>query len=602
VDHVADVADAAHSAAYRSERTRLLAGRVPTAAAFFLVSVGLAAALDWSLHPERRPVLILVYGAQAMTAVLAVRASRSPALRPLVECTAAVFACVLTLLATAYLVVVGAPLELLTVTHLGFLAGASVLLPWTWRAQAAMSACVGAAFFVAAPLVHASADALVLGLPVVVLGALTASGSYHLERYRREAFLTSARQTEEARTAAALAHVGETLHAHLHDPEMLARLCALAKEQLACDWSAVYLRDAATGSFRLRALTGPLGADERARLFAFEFNRETLPLLRLMEERELTEIPDAVRDPHIGPELARHFHIASALYTPIRGRDGITGTLAHGYMHRIGPFAPRQRRLAVGIGKIAAIAIENARLIDQLAAASRLKSEFVATMSHELRTPLNVITGYTDLLADGVFGALTAEQHDTVRRIRLSGCALLDLVNMTLDLSRLENGREPVRCEPVDLGDLVAELRLETAPLAASGVSLAWSVAPTLVVETDRAKLKTIVKNLVGNALKFTSRGRVDVEIVWRERALDVAVRDTGIGIATEHLPVIFDMFRQVDGSATRRFEGVGLGLHIVQRFTSLLGGTVGVESTVGEGSTFRVRLPCESVEVRETA
>jgi signal transduction histidine kinase len=602
VEHVGKEADAGALLAYRLERTRLLARRVPTAALSFLVSVGIAAALDWSTHPDRRSLLLLVYGAQAAAAALAVWAAGRLAPRPSVEGVASLFACVLTLLATTYLVLVGAPLEQLAVAQLGFLAGASVLLPWTWRAQAAMSACVATAFVVAAPLMQGNAEPLVLGLPVVVLGALTAGGSYHLERYRREAFLRSAREAEEARITASLAHVGDTLHAHLDAPDMLARLSALAREQLTCDWSAVYLRDATTGSFRLRALSGPVTDEERAQLSAFEFDRETLPLLRLMDDHDLTEIPDAARDPHIGPELAQRFHIASALYTAVRGRDGVTGTLAHGRMQQIGPFTPRQRRLALGIAKIAAIAIENARLIDQLAAASRLKSEFVATMSHELRTPLNVITGYTDLLADGVFGALSAEQHDTVRRIRQSGCALLELVNMTLDLSRLENGREPLRCEAVDLADLVGELRLETAPLAASGVSLSWSVAPGTVVETDRAKLKTIAKNLVGNALKFTSRGRVEVTLVWSDGALCLTVHDTGIGIAAEHLPVIFEMFRQVDGSATRRFDGVGLGLHIVERFTALLGGTVTVESSVGEGSTFRVTLPCASVSRREMA
>jgi signal transduction histidine kinase len=154
----------------------------------------------------------------------------------------------------------------------------------------------------------------------------------------------------------------------------------------------------------------------------------------------------------------------------------------------------------------------------------------------------------------------------------------------------------------VDVDEVLADLRRETAPLVASGVTLGWTVPSGLSIETDRGKLKTIVKNLVGNALKFTSRGQVDVEVAWRDGTLHVVVRDTGIGIARENLSVIFDMFRQVDGSSTRRFEGVGLGLHIVQRFTELLDGTVTAESTVGEGSTFRVAIPCARVAAARRA
>jgi signal transduction histidine kinase len=249
--------------------------------------------------------------------------------------------------------------------------------------------------------------------------------------------------------------------------------------------------------------------------------------------------------------------------------------------------------LARGLAHQAAIALQNVRLVDEIREAMRLKSEFVATMSHELRTPLNVVLGYVNLFLEDAFGELTDEQRGILRRMHRSASELFDLVTATLDLNRLEAGKSRVLVEPVAVPDLFAQLEAETVPPARSTVEVRWELASELpAVQTDRAKLRIVLKNLIGNAMKFTERGSVTIAAEPGEDGVIFTVSDTGTGIRSEDLPVIFEMFRQVESANTRKHGGVGLGLYIVKRLLAELRGEIDVESELGGGSRFRVRLP----------
>jgi PAS domain S-box-containing protein len=227
-------------------------------------------------------------------------------------------------------------------------------------------------------------------------------------------------------------------------------------------------------------------------------------------------------------------------------------------------------------------------------AANQAKSSFLATMSHELRTPLNAMIGYTDLMQMGVPEPIPDTAREQVRRVGLSARHLLQLIEEILTFSRLEAGREEVQTEPVDLDGLLSEVSAIAEPLAHDkglrfGVRRAGGADG---VETDPRKLRQILINLVGNAVKFTEAGSVELEVRGADGVVEFGVRDTGVGIAPRHLESIFEPFTQVETERARRAHGTGLGLSVSRRLARLLGGDLSVESTPGEGSAFTLRLP----------
>ena len=589
----------AFRAAYWAETVPVLRQRLTVAMAIFVFFMGIGTVFEVSYYPARRSFALLLYGIEAATAVLGAAACWIPRLRRWSVYIAVAVLITITSCISAYHAAVGATAERVA-TVLGCVLNLlSVLLPWGWPAQLIASLGTVASFGIALPRL-ATSDALAIPMTVLLAAATTSVvGAFFLDRYRFEAFRRTALLTEEAEIAAGLAHIGETLSRHLGQPNVLEEVNRMAAEALGCDWSTLFLFDERRGAYRLCSNVGS-PPQVQHELAAIEFPPDSMPLLLALKPGELIEIADIDDQSLVPVEFMRRMAVSSVLYAPVSRGDRIIGVLSNGCCERTGPFSARQRRLTLGIAHATAIALENGRLIADLQGANRLKSEFVATMSHELRTPLNVIMGYAEMLADGTFEPQDADWSDALARIQTHSVELLDLVNATLDMGRLEAGYASVTWTPVHLTPLFADLARELGPLTRDGVRLSWrndiGAAP---IVSDAPKLKTVLKNLIGNALKFTSAGTVAVAAERSDGALRFTVRDTGIGIAAENLPLIFEMFRQVDSSLTRPFGGVGLGLHIAQRLVTLLGGTIAVASTPGAGSTFTVELPVRTSEVR---
>lgn len=227
--------------------------------------------------------------------------------------------------------------------------------------------------------------------------------------------------------------------------------------------------------------------------------------------------------------------------------------------------------------------------------ASRLKDEFLAIMSHELRTPLNAMIGFQGILL--MTAKLDDKAQHMVRRAQANAHRLLTLINDILDVSRIESGRMQFVKSEVSLPDLVERLQSQMSVLADEKklgfmVDIAPDLPPTILIDEDA--ITKIITNLLGNAFKFTEKGRVNLNLAKRNTNLVIAVQDTGIGIPTHMHNAIFERFRQVDGSSNRTHGGSGLGLAIVQKLALALNGTINVQSVVGEGSTFTVVLPLE--------
>jgi signal transduction histidine kinase len=284
----------------------------------------------------------------------------------------------------------------------------------------------------------------------------------------------------------------------------------------------------------------------------------------------------------------------SAIIAPLRAGGRTLGAISFYRQVTDSAYEEPDLLLAEELANRAATAIQQARLFESAMIANRAKSDFLAVMSHELRTPLTTITGYTDLMLAHVPTALPPKHRAYVQRIRLAASHLLSLIEQILVYARLEARREQMQPERVAVADILRDAAALIEPVARErGIDFSIEpVAADTFIESDKTKLRQILLNLLANAVKFTDEGEVLLSAAAANGSVVFTVRDTGIGIDSQHLGSIFNPFWQVDQSSTRRAGGAGLGLSVTRKLARMLGGEVAVTSAPGGGATFTVRLP----------
>ena len=401
----------------------------------------------------------------------------------------------------------------------------------------------------------------------------------------------------------ALGDVGRALSSTLDLDTVLQTIVSRASQLAGADGCAIYEYEEGAEEFKVRA-THNFDASFVQVLRAMPLRKGEGAMGRATEAREPWQVADIgvpgayesrVRDVLIGADYR------AVISVPMLLEDQIIGSLSL-VRKAPAPFPAEVVELLKNFATQSALAIQNARLFREIAAkgreleaASRHKSEFLANMSHELRTPLNAILGFSEVLAERMFGEVNEKQAEYLQDILSSGRHLLSLINDILDLSKVEAGRLELELGRFHLATALDNaLTLVRERASRHGITLTQTVAAGVGdIVADERKVKQILLNLLSNAVKFTPEGgRVGLTATAAEDVVTIAVSDTGIGIAPEDQAAIFEEFRQVGCEDARKQEGTGLGLTLAKKFVELHGGRIGVQSHVGRGSTFSFTLP----------
>jgi signal transduction histidine kinase len=381
-------------------------------------------------------------------------------------------------------------------------------------------------------------------------------------------------------------------------------------ETLNFDGSWIYIQDPSEEELRIKAYKG-LGEDvarsmDRRDLSAGISGRVFQTGKRLVFE----DIQNDIGYKQLSPRnTVGSLGFTSTAGFPIKVKEKVIGVLHLANKARR-HFAHDELQLIESIAQEIGVAAENARLFEQvnektgelgqmnqeLQEANRAKSEFISAMSHELRTPLNVIMGNAELTGNGFFGEITPDQKKSMTQIQHHSQFLLKLVNNVLALSRLDAKKMSIDLATVDIDEVIAHIQSQAEQLnRLNRLQVFWDIERELpTILTDVTKLEEILQNLVGNAFKFTPRGRIEVRVrnIRELNRIEFSVADTGIGIEEHDVDRIFKAFEQIKEAHTGDFNGVGLGLNIVKKYLDLMHGDIRVESHPSEGSTFTFSVP----------
>jgi signal transduction histidine kinase len=360
----------------------------------------------------------------------------------------------------------------------------------------------------------------------------------------------------------------------------------------------VRLRHSETGLFETATV-------KRNSTIEFEASSNPLGLVdENLEAQSLVQVDNVFTDPRIKDfGLFRREGLVSFLGLPMVANGTFLGSLIF-LTKEEHHFAEEEIGFLLTLTGQVAIAYHHAQLFDQiqrqandLRQANHVKDEFLGVVSHELKTPLNVIAGYSSMLTEGMLGEITPIQQKALQTVSRQSKELHNLINSVLQVNSIEAEMLQAEFQQVNFWEFLSELRAFYDYPLAKDVRLIWELRTDLpIVDADRGKLRHILENLINNAIKFTDQGSVTISARFfaSKKVMEFKVADTGIGIPKELLPSIFERFRQADNSDTRIYGGVGLGLYIAKRYANLLGGTIDVESKLGQGSTFALRIPCQ--------